>query len=312
MQFDVVDNDALLDFAFKTKFDLRVLLSEITSFFKSDVYNIYAFYQGGQKRYPKSTYEKLEALEQKIDEACGLLTESDSSFNDYRFFVILDLLEDTKTRLETLKNYSRWARKGLNLNINSNGIEVDYVQKQGETLERIGERVFMTNSNDDWYDIAVRNNLREEDYTQAGGTAIKLTFDRVDDFFVETVVDIIDTGEKIFGKDLDRKIQFADDDLKTLTNRDTVFQSANILASLRKNHNPEFPALGIDEKFLGSNKNAFLYPAIIRQLSEIFRTDDSFRSISITEIKVEKDGVIIEAEIETRLNDFQQVQIDLS
>ena len=118
----------------------------------------------------------------------------------------------------------------------------------------------------------------------------------------------------IYGKDLQAKLQFVNDDLLALGYDDTIQQAFNIGVNLKKGHNQEFPNDGLQSNnIVGNNLNSILYPSIFRQLFQSLSTDDSFSSISVTNVKQQvadanfpKDCVQLELSAQTRLNETVQ------
>ena len=126
-------------------------------------------------------------------------------------------------------------------------------------------------------------------------------------FFINGIVDNIDSADKTYGLDIDQIIKFSNDDLNVLGYKDTMFQSVSILTNLQKGDDPAFPDRGIDVKsVVGQNSNlaGIAYPIIFRQLAANFATDDSLKSFSITDVKKNVEVTEIQFQVETRTGDF--------
>jgi hypothetical protein len=125
---------------------------------------------------------------------------------------------------------------------------------------------------------------------------------------VQSVVDVI-FGESVYGKDLQQKLEFENDDLKVLGYQETIKQAFNIALNLRRGDNPEFPNDGLQSSLIiGQNLNSILYPSILRQLYDTFAKDDTMKSIAITNINHNnigiKDTVELDIQAETRIGEI--------
>lgn len=116
-------------------------------------------------------------------------------------------------------------------------------------------------------------------------------------------------GESVYGKDLQKKLEFADDDLKVLGYKETIRQAFEIALNLRRGDNPEFPNDGLQSSLvIGQNLNSILYPSLLRQLYDVFAKDDTMRSIAIVDVKHGnsglKDTVELAVQAETRIGEL--------
>jgi hypothetical protein len=164
------------------------------------------------------------------------------------------------------------------------------------------------NPNDEWADLAIKNRLEEEDYSNDGGTDLKITFNRGNaGLKVNAVVDVIQ-GKSIYGKDVYRKIQWVKDNgflnLKVLSYDDTIMQAIDILANLKKNDNPDNPNNGLQSNIVvGSNRALFNFPVIIRQMSQTFANDDTLKNFKINNLSRDQDNMVMDYAVQTRLDE---------
>ena len=81
------------------------------------------------------------------------------------------------------------------------------------------------------------------------------------------------------------------------------------MVNLKKGQNPTFPDQGIDPKLAsGRSQITVAYPILFRQLVDTVSTDDTFKSISLKDIRTESDAVYIDVELRTRAGDFDITQ----
>jgi len=308
------NTDTILKISNLIGFDLQSYLIGIDLFFSNDSQKIKDYYSANVKIADVNAFDKLNFFVPENKRLIEKIKDNHEVLSNYQYWILFDFIEDISTKLDTLDNYSRWARSSVRKNSLSQFPEIDYTLKQGETLENLEIKLGSVNKDQDWYDTAIRNTLEEEDYTPSGGVKLKAIFKNANttSFNISSVVDNIDSGEKTYGKDFDRKIDFVNNDIKVLTYKETIYQSAEILSSLGRGDNPEFPEYGLDKQgVLGANKSSLLFPAIFRQMAETFKTNDSFSSFTIDEISTNQDALNIRATLTTRFGDVVKQNIEI-
>jgi hypothetical protein len=237
-----------------------------------------------------------------------LLTETSNDFRDQLnrsdFWGVIEMCDDIKITLETVENSARYLRSSVTKKNFNTTQEVDHVLSSRQTLERVALDVTGSiDKENDWIELAMKNDVKEEDYTPEGGLILQLTSEE-SGTTVESVVDTL-TKDSIYGKDIKRVLNFTDNDLEILPPRKTFEQSVGILSQLRKGDNPEYNEDGIQTSLaVGQNYASFAYPIIVRQLNDTFKKDDTIRSIKVLGIKPQEDALFIEFEIESRAGDF--------
>jgi len=234
--------------------------------------------------------------------------------NDLRFFEMIENIDTIDNAINTMLNAPKWGKYFKN-SLRENQIpEMEYVIKQNETLEQIALEVLNSdNFLNDWFDIALNNDLEEEDYTYEGGTTLKLPLhiaglQRMD---IDSIVDLIDE-ETIKGKDIHRNFEFVDNDIKNITGLKCALQTVDILSGLIKGDNPDFPEHGMSKSFMVGVSTAFLnYPIIVRQMISNFNNDDSLTSFGINSFKQEQDNLTIDFQVSTRTNEIINRQLEI-
>lgn len=292
--------------------DIESFFKKCLVFFQSDYYQIVQYFSGRISTITSQPFTNLDLLEKEKRTLFESFHNHSKRMKNSKWWDLLEQLEDIDNRLSTLRNINRWARSSATNVAYSPNIQLDYTLLQNQTLERVAKDVLKSRTpQDDWIDIALDNSLEEEEYTSQGGVNLKLKLDKIVNLgiVVNSVVDYL-VGKSIYGKDLDRKLQFLDDDLKILGYDDTIKQSVDILILLRKNDNPDSPTLGLQSSVaIGSSRAALNFPIIIRQLTETFNSDDTLKNFKVNSIKQEQDNLLIEFEVKTRLNEVQAGEV---
>lgn len=292
-----------------TNIDIESFLFDFQDFVNSDYQNIVNYYTAGVNL-NGDVVERLSNLSntsRNIRDTWNNFYESLSGTLD--FWDLLDIYETVDNKISTIINSQKWFRSNKGLIFDSE-TEKDYVLKQHQTLSNLADEVGYLTPNDDWVNLALRNNLREEDYTSEGGIKIKIVFQNNLNYKLNSVLDSI-SGEKIYGIDLQKKLIYENNDLGYLSYKDTMEQTFSILLNIVKGSVPEFIGDGIDKALVGSNINSIQYPILIRQLVDIFSKDDSFVEFLIDDIYREIDSVFLKLSVKSRIGEVLKENLTL-
>jgi hypothetical protein len=289
-----------------TGFDLEGYFRRFVDFINNQSQLIIDYYSGLLDTLDRDAYGEYESLLEESSFVINLFDLNQQSFNTVDFWELMEFADDIKVKLETIGNFSRFARSSVKKESFSNEVSVEVAMRENETLEELLTRYGSTDRDSDWVDIALTNTLIQEDYNGSGGKVITLTFKNNVRFNVFGVVDNPE-GDKIKGKDVDKHIQFEDDDLKVLGFDDTLTQSMGTLLGLKRNDNPEFPQYGIDSSLVvGTSLKSVALPSVIRQIFQIFATDDIVKEIQIVSSDFGQDSLNLKLNITMKSGEEQK------
>lgn len=265
-----------------------------------------------------NTNKVLQQLKSAIDDILALFETYKTQLVETIFFQLLDNIETIDDTVTTLLNAKKWGRYFKSSLIENQIPEVDYVLRQNQTLESVAANVLQSdNPNDDWFDIALNNDLNEEKYSSQGGVNLKLPLHLIGlrSINIQSVVDVIDQ-DTIKGKDIYRVLTFVydpeidSDDLKNVTGYDCAKQATEILASLVQGDNPDFPGRGMQREIVIGTNLAFLnYPTILRQLNDTFSDDDTLINFNITNFQQQGTAIFVEFQVQTRVGELITEQL---
>ena len=106
-------------------------------------------------------------------------------------------------------------------------------------------------------------------------------------------------GEKVYGRDIAKKISFNNNDLSIAEYISNVEQKVRILCELLEGDIPEFPSFG-RRKIIGENFNNYSYPELARDIEGIFMQDDLFESVEFVDIRIENGDIYVTLNITTK------------
>lgn len=285
--------------------DARGFLTRYLEFIENDLNDLVSLFNGENTVFPEKAFKRLEALLSSLHDINDAVKDKSPQLTSYGFWELLEQITEAQGQLETILNLPRYLRSSRTLASFGANIALNYIQRQGESLEQIQRATVGSNNPDnDYYKTALSNRIEEEQYSPEGGLNLKIELDTPQTFDVQSVVDIMDSKIKLWGKDLDKVLTFKEGDLLVLEPSETLKQSSDILLGLRKGDSPEFPSAGLDRKLgVGSNLSSFAYPLITRQILDSFRTDDTFATISLKSIENNQDSISFLFQIEPKQGD---------
>lgn len=307
---ELITQDVLDDFYDITKYDIQTLMEKYVNFIENQYPRISNYFTNLSDVVPQTAFTSLDELRTNCSELIDIFSVNNNILSDYKFWVLLEYIEDMTTTLATANNASRWLRSSKISYHYEQNTSVDYIASQGELLEGV-EKKMGSNDEDDWVKTSLINQLKEEDYTPEGGYYLKVNFKNGGAINLKCVVDNIDSSTKTYGLDICRTITFVNDDLKVLGYKETIIQAAEIIGGLKQGDNPTFPLDGIDPRLVvGSTLAGALYPVVFRQLATTFSKDDTFKSFGITDVK-KGEATQVFYQVETRAGDVMTRSIGL-
>lgn len=296
-----VDSNLLDRFRDITRYGVDQYLLSYSIFVEDDLNAVTKYYSGILQDVPSKQLKFLSNLIKESERLDQVINSNRNAFKTTDFWDLLELIDNVKINLQTILNTPKWSRSSSTNSKAISKVETQVALRQRETIERMaGGTLGFGDEHQDWYDIAIRNDLKEEDYTPEGGTRLNVSTSNSKSYSIVSVVDVLNL-DTMKGKDVNKRITWEDDDLKVLSGNDAFLQTVDILMNLKKGDNPEFVQDGLNKKLAaGQNINSVSYPILIRQLTELFNGDDTISSWSVINIDRVQDGVFVEMEIKSK------------
>lgn len=280
-----------------TGFDLEDYFRRFTEFVSNDSQEIMNYYSGLTENLDRDAFGEYESLVKEADSVINLFDLNMERFNTVDFWILMEFADDIKIKLETIGNFSKFSRSSVKKESFSNEVSIPTSTRDNETIEEMMTRFGSTDRDNDWVDVALSNAIIQEDYTLDGGVVLNINFKNNSRFIINSVIDNPD-GDTIKGKDIDKYLQFVDNDLKILGFDDTLQQNMEILVNLKKNDNPEFPQYGIDKTLvLGMSLKAVALPSLVRQIFQTFSTDDIVKQVQLLRTTIDQDSLHMDLNI---------------
>lgn len=283
-----------------TGYNVRKYLEDFYNFTLTMYQDIVNYYNGGDiVQASFNEFDKLKEQSRTIEE---LMQQHSNDFNSTEYWVLYDKFSSTQIKLDTIENMSRWMRSSRTSRYDSK-VNIAYVMKQNESIERISKKAGDPSYEDEWYKLAIDNDMHEESYTSQGGKIMTIKLSNNLNFNLRNVVDNL-TAENIYGKDIKKKFTFESNDVVCLYGMESLLQTFETIFLTFKGSIPEFPEDGLSNFVVGSNVNVIGYQYIFRNIIQMFQKDDRFKSIELIDLSRNGDQIFLKLQAKTKINDF--------
>lgn len=288
--------DIVNEFQQVTKFDIYKYFEEYTSFLKKEFPSINLYYSGQISSIDFAKLNKLDELILRSKNLMQLFSTFSNKLSNCGFYELMEYCQDLLDTLEKIKKLPKYNRVSKTKFGYKSYIQVDGSVGSYRTPEDLALEI--NSQNVDYVDLILNNELNEKDWEiDEYHPNVRAYIDNKNTVFVPTILEepIL---EKVYGKDLNAKIQFDSQDLKIVRYQENVDQKCNILLSITRGSVPEFPAFGRNN--VGTNINMYGYVELVKDITEIFQQDPLFLSIKVSEISFTEGSVNVNCEIKTK------------
>lgn len=279
-----------------TKIDIQQFFQDTVDFINEGYPSILSYYEGGDL--PADSFKVLDDLLVRAESIDAAFFNFSDQMKTLDMWDLLDTFEDSWGQLLTINNTSKWMRSSR-VGRYDGKFYLERTLKDFENFEQVASSVGSNDPQNDWEEIAVSNFIIEEDYSpRSGGPIFKISLSSSANFGIQTVVDSL-VGERILGKDVDKRFYFANNDLAIVEYKDAINQTIDTIMNTLKGDIPEFPEDGISNEFIGTNVSAIQYPTLFRNLSTMFAKDDRFIEVNLLSLSRKDDYIIMKIKIKT-------------
>lgn len=301
-----ITKDTIERFSKKIRYNVETFLDLYSVFIDYHQPTIQKYFQVPDQTPDADSFTFLDDLISRATTINDLIKINRQRFDRLDDWDMLDFFEDVRMSLDTIAQTSKYARSSKAKNSwMTTGIIYNHTLGQNETLENVATtQLLSTDKDNEWVNLALANNIFESDYGLDGGINVQIQngVTYKPNMYLRSVIDTL-VGESLYGIDLSKKITFQDDDVLQLSYKNTFLQSVGILILISKGDIPEFPLLGRDASIsIGSNISAFDYQQLIRQMQDVFNTDDTIAGFNIVDFKYDSTDMYIEYQVNSFYN----------
>lgn len=293
-------------------YDITSYLENYTNFIDEDYVKLENFYLGSEEDKNQTAQSNLDALLVEGNKVNELMRLNLHNFQRGDFVNLMELLDETFYNIKAINILSKFLRSSLTDTSRSSSILINRIVSSHETPEMVAENE-RNDWMDSWVDIYIKNRKLETDYDENEGYVVQLNKSIYTNFTLLSVLDNLQ-GENLYGKDIDKNIDFVDDgstqDFKVLDGISTFQQSVEIIGSLERRDIPSNPELGLDTEFSKGVVDVNL-PLIIRNKQKDFSMDDTLLNFKVTDVAKENGRLNIYFEVESFYSVTKTTQVTL-
>ena len=288
----------------------------ITDFFETAEYFINTrypliidFYNGGD--YPENAFSQLNALLKECEKIEPLFELKKNTMDNMDSWELMEVFSDVQGKLFTIANSSRWQRSSR-LGTYDSTINVNQLLKTYQTFEHVANSFSLENPQNDWMEIAKKNEFLETDYSPIESKGLfTMPINNAGNSQIDNVVDNLalvkqDDGSYLslsMGKDINKVFSFKDGDVDTVQFQAALIQAFDTILKTQKGGIPEFPTYGLPNDMVGTTVNAMQYPIIFKAISNMFQYDSRFKEVQILDIYRKEDNVFMKIEARSVTNE---------
>lgn len=285
-----------------TKFSLLEYFVRYNEWMKNDYSDVYNYYAGNTESIDAAKITTLTKLIDSSNDLMRTFQTFSGKLGNVGYWELQRYCQDLKDTLERIAKFPKYLRTAKT----TRGYK-PYVQIAGEiggmkTVQDLADQIGRGITEQE---LIINNDLQEKDYEIDQLKEIRAMVNNKNSVVVTTILEQ-PVGRKIYGKDINRKIRFVNDengrgDLSVVKYEDNVEQKCNVLLELNKGDVPEIPNFG-KEVMIGGGMEKYNYAALMVDLRRNFEQDDLFDNIEVVDIKPDRTtgNVFISVEIQTK------------
>lgn len=276
-----------------TKFALLQYFQDYRDFLQNDYSDVYAYYSGSSESIDSSKINKINSLLTRSNNLTRTFQTFAGKLGNVGYWELQQYCQDLKDTLERISKLPKYLRTSKSCRGYKPFIQVSEDVGGMRTIQDVADKI----GNITEQELILNNDLEEENYEIDKLSQITAFVNNQNNVVVTTIMEQ-PIGQKIYGKDINRKITFSDNDLSVVEYESNIEQKCDVLLGLVRGDIPEFPALGKNIPI--SSYSNFNYAELISDLKDNFLQDDMFENIEIVDIDVKNGDIFVTCNIKTK------------
>ena len=287
--------DIAINFQNITKFDLRQYFIDYRDFLTNDFPDVSNYYAGKTETIDAAKIKRLKDL---ITRSMNLLQQFSTfatKFSNVGFWELQQYCQDLNETLERITKLPKYNRVSKSPRGYKPYIQASYSVGGMRTMEDVAREIGETTTESE---LILNNDLEEENYDIDKLSNINALVNNTSGVVVDTILET-PIGNRVYGRDIQRKIEIDGNDLKIVEWEDNVEQKVEILLILEQGDIPEMPNLG-RAVIEGSNYRDYNYTELLTDLRNVFYQDDLFAYVGITDVSYKNGDISVNVEVNTK------------
>ena len=287
--------DIAVNFQNITKFDLRQYFTDYRDFLTNDFPDVSNYYAGKTETIDAAKIKRLKDLITRSRNLLQQFSTFATKFSNVGFWELQQYCQDLNETLERITKLPKYNCVSKSPRGYKPYIQESYSVGGMRTMEDVAREIGETTTESE---LILNNDLEEENYDIDKLSNINALVNNTSGVVVETILET-PVGNRVYGRDIQRKIEIEDNDLKIVEWEDNVEQKVEILLMLEQGDIPEMPNLG-RTAIEGSNYRDYNYTELLTDLRNVFYQDDLFAYVAITDVGYKDGDISVNVEVNTK------------
>ena len=287
--------DIAINFQNITKFDLRQYFIDYRDFLTNDFPDVSNYYAGKTETIDAAKIKRLKDLITRSRNLLQQFSTFATKFSNVGFWELQQYCQDLNETLERITKLPKYNRVSKSPRGYKPYIQSSYSVGGMRTMEDVAREIGDTTTESE---LILNNDLEEENYDIDKLSNINALVNNTSGVVVDTILET-PIGNRVYGRDIQRKIEIEGNDLKIVEWEDNVEQKVEILLILEQGDIPEMPNLG-RAVIEGSNYRDYNYTELLTDLRNVFYQDDLFAYVGITDVSYKDGDISVNVEVNTK------------
>ena len=287
--------DIAISFQNITKFDLRQYFIDYRDFLTNDFPDVSNYYAGKTETIDAAKIKRLKDLINRSRNLLQQFSTFATKFSNVGFWELQQYCQDLNETLERITKLPKYNRVSKSPRGYKPYIQASYSVGGMRTMEDVAREIGETTTESE---LILNNDLEEENYDIDKLSNINALVNNTSGVVVDTILEK-PIGNRVYGRDIQRKIEIEGNDLKIVEWEDNVEQKVEILLMLEQGDIPEMPNLG-RAVIEGSNYRDYNYTELLTDLRNVFYQDDLFAYVGITDVSYKDGDISVNVEVNTK------------
>lgn len=291
----------VIEFQKVTKYPLVEFLAQYRNFMLNSYPEIDRYFSGETASIDNAHLIALKNLTTECGNCMSQFKNFANKFDKCGYWELMEYIGNLEDTIEKINKLPKFRRTSLTKRGYQAVVQVATDVGGFRTMEDVANVVQNLNrDNYNWVDLMLSNDLNEGDWEIDKLTPLNVLINNTVDVVVTTILDQ-PIGKRIYGKDINRKVTFVDNDLDIKIWQDNIEQKCDILLSLKRGDVPENMLFGQNaELTIGVTSKSFSYPELVKNLQNTFLQNDLFQYVEITKFQYENGSMFMYCDIKTK------------
>ena len=294
-----------------TKYPLKDFLRKYAGFMMSGYREIRRYFGGETTSISNVSLVSLKELTLECRDVLAQFKNFANKFSTCGYWELMDWLDDLNNTIEKINKLPKFLRTSLGKYGYTPSIQISATVGDQRTIDDVANMAReLLQANTQWVDLMLQNDFNEADWEIDKLRSLNVLINNRTQIVVTTILDQ-PIGERVYGSDIQRKIEFVDDDLAIAVQRDNIDQKCVILLELVRGDVPENIMFGKNPTFFGTNAPIVNYSEVVNDIINTFMQNDLFASVEVTDISFSEGSVTMKVNIQTKYDYKTEKTIEL-